>query len=160
APGPTDRERYQTVFARERGAVAAPTAGLHFTPALVEALRSRRIVVAPITLQVGPGTFLPVRSARVEDHRMHRERYFVPEETARRGKLLLRHGEVGTLQFMPVGTAAAVKAIAPDDLHRIGAQIVLSNTYRLLLRPGPALMAEMGGLHRFMSWDRNVLTDS
>ncbi|TMA45964.1 MAG: tRNA preQ1(34) S-adenosylmethionine ribosyltransferase-isomerase QueA [Deltaproteobacteria bacterium] len=83
APGPTDRERYQTVFARERGAVAAPTAGLHFTPALVEALRSRRIVVAPITLQVGPGTFLPVRSARVEDHRMHRERYFVPEETAR-----------------------------------------------------------------------------
>jgi S-adenosylmethionine:tRNA ribosyltransferase-isomerase len=82
-PGPTDRDRYQTVFARERGAIAAPTAGLHFTPALVEALRARRIPVVPITLYVGPGTFLPVRSLRVEDHRMHRERYFVPEDTAR-----------------------------------------------------------------------------
>jgi len=96
APGPTDRERYQTVFARERGAVAAPTAGLHFTPALVEALRARRIAVAPITLHVGPGTFLPVRSARVEDHRMHRERYFLPEETARALQCAGRVIAVGT----------------------------------------------------------------
>ena len=79
---------------------------------------------------------------------------------ARRGKLVLPHGEVDTPQFMPVGTAASVKAIAPDDLHRIGAQIVLANTYHLLLRPGPGLVAELGGLHRFMSWDRNILTDS
>ena len=79
---------------------------------------------------------------------------------ARRGKLALPHGEVDTPQFMPVGTAASVKAIAPDDLHRIGAQIVLGNTYHLLLRPGPALVAELGGLHRFMSWERNILTDS
>ncbi|OLD07759.1 MAG: tRNA preQ1(34) S-adenosylmethionine ribosyltransferase-isomerase QueA [Deltaproteobacteria bacterium 13_1_20CM_2_69_21] len=83
APGPTDRERYQTMFARERGAVAAPTAGLHFTPALIDALRARGIGIDPITLHVGPGTFLPVRTERVEDHRMHRERYFVPDETAR-----------------------------------------------------------------------------
>ena len=83
APGPADRERYQTMFARERGAVAAPTAGLHFTPALIEALCERSVAVAPITLHVGPGTFLPVRAQRIEDHRMHRERYFVPEETAR-----------------------------------------------------------------------------
>ena len=81
--GPADRERYQTVFARERGAVAAPTAGLHFTPALIDALQARGIRIAPITLHVGPGTFLPVRTERVEDHRMHRERYFVPDETAR-----------------------------------------------------------------------------
>src|SRR5919201_3653592 len=79
---------------------------------------------------------------------------------ARRGKLVLPHGEVDTPQFMPVGTAASVKAIAPDDLQHIGAQIVLGNTYHLLLRPGPDVVAEMGGLHRFMSWDRNVLTDS
>ena len=83
APGPADRDRYQTIFARERGAIAAPTAGLHFTPALIEALRDRGIALAPITLHVGPGTFLPVRAQRIEDHRMHRERYFVPEESAR-----------------------------------------------------------------------------
>jgi S-adenosylmethionine:tRNA ribosyltransferase-isomerase len=83
APGPADRDRYQTIFARERGAIAAPTAGLHFTPALIEALRGRGIALAPITLHVGPGTFLPVRAQRIEDHRMHRERYLVPEESAR-----------------------------------------------------------------------------
>jgi queuine tRNA-ribosyltransferase len=79
---------------------------------------------------------------------------------ARRGKLELPHGIVDTPQFMPVGTAASVKAIAPDDLHRIGAQIILANTYHLLLRPGPALVAEMGGLHGFMSWPAPILTDS
>ena len=79
---------------------------------------------------------------------------------ARRGKLTLPHGEVETPQFMPVGTAASVKAIAPDDLRAIGAQIILGNTYHLLLRPGPELIAEMGGLHRFMSWERPILTDS
>jgi S-adenosylmethionine:tRNA ribosyltransferase-isomerase len=77
-----DRERYQTIFARERGAVAAPTAGLHFTPRLLEELSGAGIRVAPITLHVGPGTFLPVRARRVEDHRMHRERYHVPAATA------------------------------------------------------------------------------
>jgi len=79
---------------------------------------------------------------------------------ARRGRLTLPHGEVDTPQFMPVGTVASVKAIAPDDLQAIGAQIILGNTYHLLLRPGPALVQEMGGLHRFMSWEKNVLTDS
>ena len=76
-----DRERYQTIFARERGAVAAPTAGLHFTPRLLEELRGRGVRVAEVTLHVGPGTFLPVRARRVEDHRMHRERYHVPAAT-------------------------------------------------------------------------------
>ena len=79
---------------------------------------------------------------------------------ARRGKLELAHGTVDTPQFMPVGTVASVKALAPDDLLRLDAQIVLSNTYHLLLRPGPELVAEIGGLHRFMAWPRNVLTDS
>ena len=79
---------------------------------------------------------------------------------ARRGKLQLPHGEVDTPQFMPVGTVASVKAIAPDDLRAIGAQIILGNTYHLLLRPGPELVAGIGGLHRFMSWPGNILTDS
>ncbi len=79
---------------------------------------------------------------------------------ARRGKLLLAHGEIDTPQFMPVGTVASVKAIAPDDLKAIGAQIILGNTYHLMLRPGSDLVAEMGGLHKFMSWEGNVLTDS
>ena len=83
APDAQDRERYQTVFARERGAVAAPTAGLHFTPRLISALKEKKIFFSSITLHVGPGTFLPVRAQRTEEHRMHTERYFVPEETAR-----------------------------------------------------------------------------
>src|SRR5437764_1736523 len=79
---------------------------------------------------------------------------------ARRGVLTLPHGRVDTPQFMPVGTVGSVRAIAPDDLLRIDAQFVLGNTYHLLLRPGPELIAQMGGLHRFMSWPRPILTDS
>ena len=73
APDAADAERYQTVFAREQGAVAAPTAGLHFDPALLEALRARGIETGTITLHVGAGTFQPMRSERLEDHRMHSE---------------------------------------------------------------------------------------
>jgi len=79
---------------------------------------------------------------------------------ARRGRLQLPHGVIDTPQFMPVGTAASVKALAPDDLNAIGAQIILGNTYHLMLRPGPELIEELGGLHRFMSWGGCVLTDS
>src|SRR5919205_4213948 len=79
---------------------------------------------------------------------------------ARRGVLSLSHGAVDTPQFMPVGTVGSVRAIAPDDLERIGVQIVLGNTYHLLLRPGPELVAQLGGLHKFMSWPRPILTDS
>ncbi len=80
---------------------------------------------------------------------------------ARRGILLLPHGRVDTPQFMPVGTVASVKAIAPDDLQAMGAQIILGNTYHLMLRPGAELVQEMGGLHRFMSFGAgNILTDS
>ncbi len=79
---------------------------------------------------------------------------------ARRGRLTTPHGEIQTPIFMPVGTVASVKAIAPDDLHAMDAQIILGNTYHLMLRPGEGLVQEMGGLHRFMSWDRPILTDS
>lgn len=77
-----DRERYQTVFARERGSVAAPTAGLHFTQEVLQALRSRGVEVATVTLHVGLGTFAPLRVERVDEVKLHRERYTLPEATA------------------------------------------------------------------------------
>ncbi len=77
----SDKERYQTVFARESGAVAAPTAGLHFTPELLDALRAKGVEIRTITLHVGPGTFRPVKVDNIDEHRMHSERYTVPEET-------------------------------------------------------------------------------
>ena len=77
-----DRERYQTMFARSPGAVAAPTAGLHMTPAIVDQLAARGIAVATLTLHVGWGTFEPIREPDVRAHRMHRERYVIPEATA------------------------------------------------------------------------------
>jgi S-adenosylmethionine:tRNA ribosyltransferase-isomerase len=77
-----DRERYQTVYARERGSVAAPTAGLHFTPEILEAIRARGVEIAAVTLHVGLGTFQPVRVERLEDVRLHAERYSISEETA------------------------------------------------------------------------------
>jgi queuine tRNA-ribosyltransferase len=79
---------------------------------------------------------------------------------ARVGVVRTPHGAIRTPVFMPVGTHATVKAVGPDDLEAIGAQIVLSNTYHLLLRPGPELVARFGGLHGFMRWDRPILTDS
>jgi S-adenosylmethionine:tRNA ribosyltransferase-isomerase len=79
---PADRERYQTVYAREPGSVAAPTAGLHFTQALLARLEARGVERAEIVLHVGPGTFRPVEVGDVRDHRVDAERYVVPEETA------------------------------------------------------------------------------
>ncbi len=79
---------------------------------------------------------------------------------ARAGIVRTPHGAIPTPVFMPVGTHATVKAVAPDDLEAIGASIVLSNTYHLLLRPGPELVADFGGLHAFMSWPHPILTDS
>src|SRR4051812_31738098 len=79
---PDDRDRYQTVFARQRGSIAAPTAGLHFTPDILASLRARGVIVTAITLHVGYGTFQPVRVERVEDHRLEAERYEISAETA------------------------------------------------------------------------------
>ena len=79
---------------------------------------------------------------------------------ARRGRLHTPHGIIETPCFMPVGTQAAVKAMRPEDVEATGAQILLSNTYHLHLRPGEALVREAGGLHRFMHWNHPILTDS
>lgn len=77
-----DVERYQTVYAAERGAVAAPTAGLHFTDAILDAMRNRGVDIVPVTLHVGLGTFAPMRADRLDDHKMHIERYTIPDATA------------------------------------------------------------------------------
>jgi queuine tRNA-ribosyltransferase len=79
---------------------------------------------------------------------------------ARRGRLHTPHGTVETPVFMPVGTQATVKALGQDDLQALGAEILLGNTYHLMLRPGEELIGGLGGLHRFMAWDRAILTDS
>jgi len=79
---------------------------------------------------------------------------------ARTGLFTTPHGQVETPAFMPVGTLATVKALDPEDLTAMGAQMILANAYHLHLRPGDELIREMGGLHRFMSWDKPIITDS
>ncbi|MCX7971509.1 MAG: tRNA-guanine transglycosylase, partial [Negativicutes bacterium] len=79
---------------------------------------------------------------------------------ARAGWLHTPHGVFPTPMFMAVGTRASVKTMAPAELHDIGCGVILANTYHLFLRPGPAVIAKMGGLHRFMSWSGGLLTDS
>jgi S-adenosylmethionine:tRNA ribosyltransferase-isomerase len=105
AAGPADAERYQTVYARIPGAVAAPTAGLHFSAAILEAVRARGARVATLTLHVGAGTFQPVRSEEIESHRMHKERYAVPAEAAAaiEGRRVLA---VGTTSLRALETTA------------------------------------------------------
>ena len=95
-----DRERYQTVYAHEPGSAAAPTAGLHFTPKMLEALRARGIEIAYVTLHVGLGTFQPVRVERVDEIRLHAERYTLPAATADALKRALREGR----HIIAVGT--------------------------------------------------------
>ena len=79
---------------------------------------------------------------------------------ARVGSLVTAHGVVETPAFMPVGTYGTVKAMTPEELEGLGAQIILGNTFHLLLRPGPDIIAAHGGLHRFMRWKRPIITDS
>jgi S-adenosylmethionine:tRNA ribosyltransferase-isomerase len=102
-PGPEDAERYQTVFARAPGSVAAPTAGLHFTGELVERLRLRGLEVHRVTLHVGPGTFRPIKTARLEEHVVAPERAIVPAATASAVNAARREGH----RVVAVGTTAA-----------------------------------------------------
>src|SRR5580765_3805163 len=79
---------------------------------------------------------------------------------SRAGRIEMRRGTIATPAFMPVGTAATVKAMKPADVQASGADIILGNTYHLMLRPGAERIARLGGLHRFMGWERPILTDS
>src|ERR1700733_8685970 len=97
---PADRERYQTVYARQGSAVAAPTAGLHFTPRILGLLRDRGIEIAEVTLDVGLGTFEPVRTERLEDHKIHPEAYEIPEQTV----AAIERARVKNRRVLAVGT--------------------------------------------------------
>ncbi len=123
-----DAARYQTTFARTPGAVAAPTAGLHFTPALLDAIRARGCDVATVTLHVGPGTFQPVRVVDLSEHQMHAERFVIPPETAAAVARARADGRpvlaVGTTVVRALEASAAGAAEAAGTSHQ-------------LLRPGP-----------------------
>ena len=97
-----DRERYQTVFAQERGSVAAPTAGLHFTPSVLEAIAARGVEIAKLTLHVGLGTFSPLRVERVDEIHLHSERYMLPAATAE----ALNRARAEGRRIVAVGTTA------------------------------------------------------
>lgn len=125
-----DRERYQTVFARERGSVAAPTAGLHFTPALLDDLRAGGVEIVTVTLHVGYGTFKPVRVEEIEDHVVDPERYEVPEATA----AAINRARAEGRRIVVVGTTstrALESAVDAQGQVRAGAA-----TTSLYIRPG------------------------
>jgi S-adenosylmethionine:tRNA ribosyltransferase-isomerase len=135
-PGPEDVERYQTVFARAPGSVAAPTAGLHFSDDLLERLRGRGIEVHRITLHVGPGTFRPIATARVEDHVVAAERAVVPPATAEALTSARREGRrvvaVGTTATRTLESAASEHGeIQPLD-RRVALTIHLGHRFRVV----------------------------
>lgn len=109
-----DRERYQTVFARHTGSVAAPTAGLHFTPAILEQCRAAGADTAYVTLHVGLGTFQPIHAERVEDVKLHSERFFIDQNAAARIGSAQRRVAVGTTSVRTLETAAARGTLSGD----------------------------------------------
>jgi len=124
-----DRERYQTVYARRPGSIAAPTAGLHFTPALLEAVQARGAAIETVTLHVGMGTFKPIAAEELDGHVMHEERYDVSEETAARLNGIRAAGG----RWVAVGTTSArVLETATDEQGRIHPGM---GRTRLFIRP-------------------------
>jgi S-adenosylmethionine:tRNA ribosyltransferase-isomerase len=117
-----DRDRYQTVYARARGSVAAPTAGLHFTSEILQQIRTRGIEIAEITLHVGLGTFQPVRVEKVEDHKLHREWYEIPAEAAR----AINQAKAERRRVVAVGTttARALEYAAESSAKRAAENLV------------------------------------
>lgn len=118
----SDESRYQTVYAKNEGSVASPTAGLHFTPEILSEIKSRGIGIAEVTLHVGAGTFLPVRSENIEDHHMHYERYTVSEESAALINSAKRSGKsitaVGTTSVRTLESAATEEGIVRAGTER------------------------------------------
>ena len=118
---PADEERYQTVYSRAVGSAAAPTAGLHFTRRLLSELQAAGIVVCHVTLHVGLGTFLPIRSARIEDHRMHEEEFSVPRGTKDLVDAAVREGRpvlaVGTTVVRTLETAWTDDGLSEGEGH-------------------------------------------
>ena len=127
-----DRERYQTVYARERGSVAAPTAGLHFTPQVLDAIAARGVEVTRLTLHVGLGTFAPLRVERVSQVRLHRERYTLSAETADTVNRALREGR----RVVAVGTTVVRTLEACAQKAAGGVLEAHSGTTEIFISPG------------------------
>jgi len=140
-----DRERYQTVYARERGSVAAPTAGLHFTPEILERLRARGVQIAYVTLHVGLGTFQPVRVEKLEEIHLHAERYTLSAETAEAVNAALRDERrviaAGTTTVRTLEHCALVANGAPLEPH--------SGATNIFISPGFAFRIVSGLLTNF-----------
>ncbi len=130
-PDAADAERYQTVYAKASGAVAAPTAGLHFTEAIFAALEARGVKRVTVTLDVGPGTFLPVREDNLEKHRMHPERFFVPEATAAEVNAAKAEGR----RVVAVGTTV-VRTLESGTDPQMGRLRAGPGETTLFIRPG------------------------
>jgi len=132
-----DRERYQTIFAQERGSVAAPTAGLHFTPQTLQSLLAHGVEVVRVTLHVGLGTFAPLRVERVDEVRLHSERYTLPEATAAAVNRARQEGRrivaVGTTVVRTLEAAAATSGEAPLAAHTGMTDIFISPGFRFRL---------------------------
>jgi S-adenosylmethionine:tRNA ribosyltransferase-isomerase len=126
-----DRERYQTVYAQERGSVAAPTAGLHFTPEILARMRERQIEIAEVTLHVGLGTFQPVRSERVEDHQLHSEAYSISAEAAQK----INRARRASRRIVAVGTTS-VRTLEYAALQGAGEIGAASGEANLFIYPG------------------------
>ena len=129
-PGADDRERYQTVYALSPGSVAAPTAGLHFTPAVLDHMRARGVEVHALTLHVGPATFRPITAARVEDHVLPPERVVIPDTVAR----AVTAARAERRRIIAVGTTSirALESAAGDD----GVVRAMEGRAGIFIRPG------------------------
>ncbi|MBK5257446.1 MAG: tRNA preQ1(34) S-adenosylmethionine ribosyltransferase-isomerase QueA [Vicinamibacteria bacterium] len=139
AAGPLDQDRYQTVFAKEPGSVAAPTAGLHFTEALLARLRDKGVLIHEIMLHVGPGTFARVHAANIDEHRVPPEAFFVPDETAK----AYAATKAGGHRVIAVGTTTVrtLESVAQPGGIKAGA-----GETNLMIRPG----------HRFQTIDAMI----
>lgn len=142
-PGPDDAARYQTVYAREPGAVAAPTAGLHFDEAVLAALAARGVETTRLTLHVGAGTFRPLRGERVEDHAMHEEYACVPEAAC--GAIAAARARGGRVVAVGTTVVRALESAAGAD----GTVHPFAGETRLFLRPGARFRAVDGMVTNF-----------
>ncbi|MBC3515762.1 tRNA preQ1(34) S-adenosylmethionine ribosyltransferase-isomerase QueA [Neobittarella massiliensis] len=125
-----DKDRYQTVYAHERGSAAAPTAGLHFTEELLERLRQKGVVIARVTLHVGLGTFRPVKEENVLDHKMHTEHYVIPQETADAIALAKKNGK----RVIAVGTTSC--RTLESCYQKNGAVVPFEDDTSIFIYPG------------------------
>jgi S-adenosylmethionine:tRNA ribosyltransferase-isomerase len=174
---PSDRERYQTIFASQPGAIAAPTAGLHFTPEILEKIRERGIEICELTLHVGLGTFQPIRAETLEAHVMHSEAYEIPRKTAERicsaksaGRPILavgtttvrtleaaalRASEADAGQLLTAGKAEARLFITPGFRFRV-VDALLTN-FHLPRSTLLALVCALGGRERILNAYRHAV---